>query len=229
MADEPTVVDVDISDEDLFNEALAGDPAKEPTETPAEAPESEPPLAEADSQPRDEHGRFAPKAGIPPRLQTHRRPLHSNLPRPTAGISPLGGCARKPKTVVRPRPSSSNTSASSNSCGATNPSRNRQNRLNCPTRCSIRLDFIQHLQNDQAQREKNLRGELSFEFARDRDPARFDQALAAIQRASPPKSCGSRMLSVPARSCWPGTPSMSGPRSSVTILRPTTRRCSRRL
>ena len=38
MADEPTVVDVDISDEDLFNEALAGDPAKEPAEPPQRPP-----------------------------------------------------------------------------------------------------------------------------------------------------------------------------------------------
>jgi G3E family GTPase len=45
--------------------------------------------------------------------------------------------------------------------------------------------FYQYFEDREATREKNLRGEFSFEFARSSNPERFDKALAAVQQASP--------------------------------------------
>ena len=188
MADEPTVVDVDISDEDLFNEALAGDPAKEPAETPAEAPESEPPVAEADSQPRDEHGRFAPKAGdAPAPTARNRRPSDGTTSRDRSRIGNIPAWRLREEAENR-RAAEAKLQQYERELEQLRRNQPKPEPPKPPELPDPLLDptgFYQHLQNDQAQREKNLRGELSFEFARDRDPARFDQALAAIQRASP--------------------------------------------
>ena len=189
MADEPTVVDVDISDEDLFNEALAGDPAKEPTETPAEAPESEPPVAEADSQPRDEHGRFAPKAGDAP-APADAPPPAAQQPPETQNSQDNGNIPawRLREEAENRRAAEAKLQQYERELEQLRRNQPKPEPPKPPELPDPLLDptgFYQHLQNDQAQREKNLRGELSFEFARDRDPARFDQALAAIQRASP--------------------------------------------
>jgi hypothetical protein len=62
MPTEDALVEVEVSDKDLYDAAMADEPANEPE---AQATESEP-EAETDGQPRDESGRFAPKAGEQP-------------------------------------------------------------------------------------------------------------------------------------------------------------------
>ena len=186
MADEPTVVDVDISDEDLFNEALAGDPAKEPTETPAEAPESEPPpVAEADSQPRDEHGRFAPKAGDAPAPTAEPAPATAPPPEPDGGHIPAW---RLREEAENRRAAEAKLQQYERELEQLRRNQPKPEPPKPPERPDPLLDlpgFYQYFEDREATREKNLRGEFSFEFARSSNPERFDKALAAVQQASP--------------------------------------------
>ena len=185
MADEPTVVDVDISDEDLFNEALAGDPAKEPTEPPSEAPESEPPVAEADSQPRDEHGRFAPKAGDAPAPADAPPPAAEQPPEPDGGHIPAW---RLREEAENRRAAEARAQQYERELEQLRRNQPKPEPPKPPERPDPLLDlpgFYQYFEDREATREKNLRGEFSFEFARSSNPERFDKALAAVQQASP--------------------------------------------
>ena len=185
MADEPTVVDVDISDEDLFNEALAGDPAKEPAEPPAEAPESEPPVAEADSQPRDEHGRFAPKAGDAPAPTAEPAPATAPPPETDGGNIPAW---RLREEAENRRAAEAKLQQYERELEQLRRNQPKPEPPKPPERPDPLLDlpgFYQYFEDREATREKNLRGEFSFEFARSSNPERFDKALAAVQKASP--------------------------------------------
>ena len=183
MADEPTVVDVDISDEDLFNEAMANEPAAEP-ET-AVAPESEPPVAEADSQPRDEHGRFAPKAGDAPAPADAPPPAAQQPPETDGGNIPAW---RLREEAENRRAAEARAQQYERELEQLRRNQPKPEPPKPPERPDPLLDlpgFYQYFEDREATREKNLRGEFSFEFARSSNPERFDKALAAVQQASP--------------------------------------------
>ncbi len=185
MADEPTVVDVDISDEDLFNEALAGDPAKEPTEAPAEASESEPPVAEADSQPRDEHGRFAPKAGDAPAPTAEPAPATAPPPEPDGGHIP----------AWRLREEAENRRAAEaklqqyereleqlrrNPPKPAEPPKPQE----VPDPLLDPVAFQAHMRNEWQEALKAQAGDISLRYARRANPERFDKAYAEALNAS---------------------------------------------
>ena len=186
MADEPTVVDVDISDEDLFNEALAGDPAKEPAETPAEAPASETPVAEADSQPRDEHGRFAPKAGDAPAPADATPPAAQQPPETDGGNIP----------AWRLREEAENRRAAEaklqqyereleqlrrNPPKPAEPPKPQE----VPDPLLDPVAFQAHMRNEWQEALKAQAGDISLRYARRANPERFDKAYAEILKASP--------------------------------------------
>jgi hypothetical protein len=190
MADEPTVVDVDISDADLFNEAMAGKEApSEPAA--AETPENEPQpsregSAETGSQPRDEHGRFAPKAGDAPAADAAPPP---HAPQPTDGEKEgwIPSWRHREEAENR-RAAEARAQQYERELAELRRSQPKPEPPKAPEPPDPLLDpagYQAHMRSEWQSEIKNVRGELSFEFARSSNPARFDQALAAVQQASP--------------------------------------------
>jgi hypothetical protein len=178
MADEPTVVDVDVSDEDLFNEAKA-DQAPEPAV--AVAAESETPPPEAGDQPRDEHGRFAPKAGDTPAPADATPPPAEPTPESDGGHIPAWRLREEAENRRAAEAKLQQYERELEQLRRNQPKPEPPKPPELPDPLLDLPGFYQHLQNDRAIWEKNLRGELSFELASQANPERFSKALAAIQ------------------------------------------------
>jgi len=183
MADDAQVVEVDVSDADLFNEAMADEPAQEAA--PAETPESEPPPPETGEQPRDQHGRFAPKAGDTPAPAEATPPAAQQPPEADGGHIPAW---RLREEAENRRAAEARAQQYEREIAELRRSQPKPEPPKAPEPPDPLLDpagYQAHLRNEWQSEIKNVRGELSFEFARSSNPARFDQALAAVQKASP--------------------------------------------
>jgi hypothetical protein len=190
MADEPTVVDVDVSDEDLFNEAKA-DQAPEPQV--AVAATDEPPPEPGD-QPRDEHGRFAPS------VTAEGRPKAGDTPAPTDATPPPA--EPPPETdgghipAWRLREEAENRRAAEaralqyerelaelrrNPPKPAEPPKPQET----PDPLLDPAAFQAHMRNEWQEALKAQAGDISLRYARRANPERFDKAYAEAKNASP--------------------------------------------
>jgi hypothetical protein len=183
MADEPTVVDVDVSDEDLFNEAKA-DQAPEPT---AVAAESETPPPEAGDQPRDEHGRFAPKAGDTP-APADATPPPADEPPPESDGGHIPAWRLREEAENRRAAEAKYQQLEREIAELRrNPPKPAEppKPQEMPDPLLDPAGYQAHLRNEWQEALKAQAGEISLRYARRANPERFAKAYAEVQNGSP--------------------------------------------
>jgi hypothetical protein len=182
MADEPTVVDVDVSDEDLFNEAKA-DQAPEPAV--AVAAETETPPPEAGDQPRDEHGRFAPKAGDTPAPTDATPPPAEPTPESDGGHIPAWRLReeaenRRAAEAKYQQLEREIAELRRNPPKPPEPPKPQET----PDPLLDPAGYQAHLRNEWQEALKAQAGDISLRYARRANPERFDKAYAEVLKAS---------------------------------------------